>query len=140
MCKNLIFPRAQNVKVRKCPVLFGPPYPVLNHCVQGDFHGCASQDATIGGHPYNGDGCHCSFTGFDAMVPHVADLLTELDADFVMTDSCICAIGEDGSSVCFHYNDFPFFIKGCSKPHSCVGSDVTHFHQHTNENGGSRCK
>ena len=51
------------------------------------------------GSPFCGDGCHCSVTGVEAMVAHVAALMSDMGADFVVTDSCIVAIEEGGSSL-----------------------------------------
>ena len=53
--------------------------------------------ATMEGHAFNGDGCHCSVAGIEELVPHVASLLTAFDADFLVTESCICAIESNGN-------------------------------------------
>ena len=59
----------------------------------------------MAGTPFYGDGCHCSDAGIEAMATHVAALMAEMSADFVVTDSCIVAIGADGSSMCFHHKE-----------------------------------
>ena len=75
-------------------MFFMSPVPTFSPLPTGRYFTYGhSQAATTDGHPYNGDGCHCSEAGIDAMVTKVAQLVTGFSGDFVMTDSCIRARG-----------------------------------------------